>query len=297
LSGIVWLASYPKSGNTWLRVFLANLVRDTDEPVDINDLDDTRLAASRGLIEPFVGPELSDLTPDEIAQVRPAAYAVLAREAKETLFIKIHDALTPSPDAPQLVPAAATRGVIYLIRNPLDVAISLAHHLDVSLDRAIARMATPGFGLVMSTDRGIPQLPQRLDTWSSHVTSWVDSGLPLHLMRYEEMIAGPIEAFSQAARFAGLAVDEARVRRAVELSRFEVLREQEEKHGFREKAPVTKSFFREGRVGSWRQDLSSEQAQTIVRQHGAVMRRFGYDPPAEPPGRVGVDAALEQDRR
>jgi len=50
-SGIIWLASYPKSGNTWLRIFLTNLRCDGEEPVNINELDGGPIASARALFD------------------------------------------------------------------------------------------------------------------------------------------------------------------------------------------------------------------------------------------------------
>ncbi|HJX72016.1 MAG TPA: hypothetical protein VJ346_08695, partial [Bacteroidales bacterium] len=68
---IVWLASYPKSGNTWFRIFLTNLLNHTNEPVDINNLYPSTIASSRSLFDEATGLESSDLTLDEIELLRP----------------------------------------------------------------------------------------------------------------------------------------------------------------------------------------------------------------------------------
>lgn len=66
MSGIVWLASYPKSGNTWLRVFLANSLRNAETPADINALETGHIASARNLFEELAGVEASDLTSAQI---------------------------------------------------------------------------------------------------------------------------------------------------------------------------------------------------------------------------------------
>ncbi len=72
---IVWLASYPKSGNTWMRAFLSNYLADGDKPVDINSLDTGGpIASARTIFDEAVGVEASDLTQDEIERYRPRVY-------------------------------------------------------------------------------------------------------------------------------------------------------------------------------------------------------------------------------
>ena len=66
LKKIVWLASYPKSGNTWFRVFLSNLLSKANQPVDINNLFAAPIASNRQLFDEATGLSSSDLTADEM---------------------------------------------------------------------------------------------------------------------------------------------------------------------------------------------------------------------------------------
>ncbi len=274
---ILWLASYPKSGNTWLRVFLANLLSDEPHPADINRLDFAPVAGARPLFDRAVGYEAADLTFDEVDRLRPEVYAHYARQAADTIFLKIHDACFHLPDGRPLIPAEATRGVIYVIRNPLDVCVSWAYHSGHDdYDKAAAFMANPEAYVAGNPKRGIPQLRQRLESWSAHVLSWITSGLPVHTMRYEDMHLRPMETFTAAAAFVGKGDDPERIARAVRFSDFEQLKRQEKERGFCERATGTPAFFREGRIGGWRERLTEAQAMRIIRDHGDVMRRFGY---------------------
>ena len=275
MSRIVWLASWPKSGNTWLRIFLANFLSGGSVPVDINELD-IHAASTRERFDQALGIESSDLTPDEIQCYRPAAYRQMASQAVDTLFFKVHDAFTIAASGELLIPADASLGAVYIVRNPLDVAISAAHHGGISVDESIRYMA----------DSVVASNPLRLDShlkqiylsWSAHVLSWLDQkALPVHLMRYEDMLSQPLEIFQCALRFLGLPDDEERVQRALEFSSFQNLQRQEQARGFRERpAAATGSFFREGRAGQWRESLTTAQVDQIIHDHGAVMRRLGY---------------------
>ncbi len=284
MSGIVWLASYPKSGNTWFRVFLANLRGDGQGPADINDLRSSPIASARGLFDDAVGIESSDLTHDEAARLRPEVYAQLAREATETLFIKIHDAFTFLDDGRPLFAGSSVKGAVYIIRNPLDVAVSLAHHLACSVDEAIEAMNNPEYAFCRGRKRLHYQLRQKLLSWSEHVLSWVDTALvPVHIMRYEDMKLRPLETFAAAARFAGLADDRELIARALGWSSFDELRRQEKERGFKERSAKSESFFRRGEIGSWRETLSDEQARRVITTHASVMRRFDYLNASEEP--------------
>jgi hypothetical protein len=274
---IVWLASYPKSGNTWLRAFLANLRSERDEPVDINNLGGGPIASARPLFDEAMGIEASDLTTAEIAHYRPAVYEHLTTSNENILFLKIHDAFTSIDTGQPIISRAATKSVIYIIRNPLDVVVSYAHHMNVSLERATRLMGKHKHALE-SSQRGMGhQLRQQLLTWSEHVQSWVDdSDLPLLVIRYEDMVQHPVETFTTAARFVELSDDPEQIERAIAFSSFDVLQSQEREHGFGEKPLKADAFFRQGKVGGWREALSEEHVAKIVQDHGQMMHRFGY---------------------
>lgn len=277
MTGIVWLASYPKSGNTWFRVFLTNLLRDDDCPASINELESTPIASARGIFDEHTGIDGSDLTMEEIDRLRPEIYTHLAETAEDPLFMKIHDAYVTVDDGIPLIPARATKAAIYFIRNPLDVAVSFAHHSASNADKTISMMANREAAMCKATDRLVNQLRQPLRSWRLHVLSWVDEApFPVCPIRYEDMVQRSPETFEKAVGFAGLAHTPEQIQKALEFSSFEMLKEQEEKNGFREKNPMSESFFRKGRIGSWREELSEAQARRIIDDQADVMRRFGY---------------------
>ena len=282
MGGIIWLASYPKSGNTWLRIFFTNLRRDGEEPVGINELDDNLSACDRAPFDELTGIEASDLTPEEIDRLRPDVYEKMTAEGQEVLFLKVHDAYTYGTDGRAMLGAAGSRA-IYLIRNPLDVAVSFARHANCDLDTIITRMADEELALSSASGRLTHQLRQRLFSWSAHVRSWVEAPIPVKVLRYEDMKQQTLETFTEAARFAGLPDDPARVRKAMAFSDFKDLQRQEQERGFREKPIMAEKFFREGGWGVWRREMSPEQAARVIRKHREEMRQFGYlTPEGEP---------------
>jgi len=193
------------------------------------------------------------------------------------MFVKVHDAYLPTPAGEPLISPAATRAVLYLVRNPLDVAVSLAFHDAVDLDAAIAQMADGDHAFSTVTTRLPLQLRQRLSSWSGHVESWIDApGLHRCVVRYEDMVRSPLDTFARASRFLGLAAQDDRIRDALDRASFERLRDEEARDGFVEKPHRMERFFREGRAGAWREHLSAAQAQRIIDDHGDIMRRLDY---------------------
>lgn len=277
MSSIIWLASYPKSGNTWFRVFLTNLRGEIEGPADINDLKNTPIASTRRIFDDEAGIEASDLTPDEIDRLRPEVYTHLAERADETLFMKVHDAYTSNDKNIPLFPEEATAGAIYFIRNPLDVVISFAYHSGWDYDTAISKMAEEAFAFCGKPKRLHNQLRQKLMSWSSHVKSWTEqTPFSVSILRFEDMKQKPVETFEKAVRFSGLEYGREEILKALELSSFEELQRQEKEGGFNEKSPASKMFFRKGEVGSWREELTEKQAERVINDHKSAMRRFGY---------------------
>ncbi|MCX7092225.1 MAG: sulfotransferase domain-containing protein [Methylobacter sp.] len=276
MSGIYWLASYPKSGNTWFRVFLQNLLEDGDRPVDINKLATGRLASHRGWLDDVLGFDSADLDADEVERLRPEVYRWSSRDGEIT-YHKIHDAYIFTADDEPLVSREATRGALYILRNPLDVLSSFANHIGSSLDKAIACMEDQQHVLCESRKQLPDQVRQKLLSWSGHVLSWVDEPtLSCHVLRYEDMLVDPVAAFTGAVRFLGLPDDPVRIEKAIRFSDFEELAGQETEKSFCEQSPRAERFFRHGKSGIWRDRLSPEQIARIIADHGEVMRRFGY---------------------
>ncbi len=275
---IVWLASYPKSGNTWFRTFLTNFLQNGDTPADINHLKGGPIASARQSFDEAVGYDSGEMTFDEIDHLRPEVYLHQARQALETPYCKIHDAYTYLPDGRALIPPDATACAFYFIRNPLDVAVSFAHHDGhQKFDRMIRRMGHPENSMCEFDATETLQLRQKLLTWSDHVKSWIDApGIRVLPIRYEDMKLDAANTFGDAVRFAALPDEPERIAKAIRFSDFAVVKKQEEETNFGERTPHTESFFRKGEIGSWRESLTPEQAARIIQDHAEVMHRFGY---------------------
>ena len=266
MRSIVWLASYPRSGNTWMRMLLTNYARNSEAPASINELVGGWVANRREGFDDCLGLPSSDLTPDEILCHRPLLYELLAAELSRPAFVKVHDACQRTAGGALLFPPSVTLGAVYIVRNPLDVAVSYAHFLNWPIARAVAELGRPDAALSSSVRAIREFLPQRLD----------QEELPVHVVRYEDLLAEHETSFEAVLRFAGLEVHAGRVARAVEHARFDRLRAQEERSGFAEKPPTARVFFRVGRPGQWREALSREQVRTLTTAHAPLMERFGY---------------------
>lgn len=261
-----------------MRIFLRNYLRDGEHPVNINDDKELNLIASnRALFDKISGLESSLLTTEESASMRPLVYERIVENLDNDVCFKIHDAYSiVAPNLP-ITSFKGTKGALYLLRNPLDVAISWSHYIGISTDDAITAMGSEDHSLSETKGGIINQLPQRLFSWSRHVKSWVDTPrFPVVVIRFEDMKAHFFTVFERVIRFLGLPFEEGRLKKAVSFSDFNELKRQEKQHIFKEKFEYNRCFFREGKVGGWKNVLTSGQVQRVVADHEKVMSRFGY---------------------
>jgi hypothetical protein len=277
-SGIVWLASYPKSGNTWVRTFLHNLMKTMAgeaDPQGINDLGRfTAGLVSRELYAKVLGFEPTSAHKRDVAAVRHEVQRRVAEELEGLIFIKTHQALMLDRGS-TTINFAVTAGAIYIIRNPLDVAISYSHHIGRSLDDTIAIMGSANAEMEASET----QVHEVCGSWSQHVVSWTRKPhRAVHIMRYEDMLHEPSKIFAGLADHLLFSPTVGQLDQAIASSSFEQLRAQEDLEGFREKPKFAHRFFREGREGQWKTELSTKQIDRIVNDHGTQMERFGYLP-------------------
>jgi aryl sulfotransferase len=278
MANIIWIASYPKSGNTWMRVFLTNYMRNDESPADINKLDGGPIASARMWFDEWVGIEAAELNDEMIERLRPGVYRSMAREEQCDIYMKVHDAWGRTTLGEGLFPTDVTAGVVYILRNPLDLAASCANHWGVSLEQAVQNLCDPDYALARSFGGMSDQLRQKMGSWSQHVTSWLDeSDLPVHPVRYEDLRRTPEDHFCKIIQFCGLPSDGERIRRAIAFSDFDELRRQEQDKGFREcSVNASESFFRKGQSGGWREELPDYMIRKLIDAHGDTMRRFGY---------------------
>lgn len=275
--GIYWLASYPKSGNTWFRVFLAHLLEPDGKQLNLDEIRTGAIASARGWIDEALGFNSADLDHDELDQLRPYVYEWHAEQLNAVGYHKIHDAYTLLPCGTPLIPAKGCLGALYFVRNPLDVAISYANHASCSLDQSIQSMGNPHYAFCKGRSRQHNQLRQHLLSWSAHVQSWhTQKNIPCLVLRYEDMKQNPLATFTQAVQFLQIEASSARIEQALNDASIERLQHLEQTCGFSEKPAKTKHFFRKGIVGDWKNTLTHRQIDQIIQDHAEVMRHYGY---------------------
>ncbi|WP_324753871.1 sulfotransferase domain-containing protein [Roseovarius sp. Pro17] len=260
LKRIIWIASYPKSGNTWMRSLLAHYFMPAGQAPDINNLRNFTTAdvrqdfydAAHG--GPYKGADLKDWM-----RVRPQALRLIAQSRPNHHFVKTH-CQTIRVEGQDIIPPEVTAGGIYLIRNPFDLAPSFARHQSADIDTAIERMCNPD--TVMGTPSGIFDV---LGRWDDHVHSWTNApGLKRRVIRYEDLLSKPAREMRGLLEvFLGQKVDGPKLAKAVKATAFANMQKQEREQGFTEKPEGMTSFFAKGQAGVWKDDLTPAQVARI----------------------------------
>jgi aryl sulfotransferase len=273
---IIWLCSYPKSGNTWMRLFLNTLSKNCD---NVNVLDSIiggdAMAASKLLLNDCLGVDTEELSADDIQKVRAQAYQVWSSALKEDTFAKVHD--TAFYKGSLLFPHNVTKKVIYIVRNPFDVAVSVSHYLNISIQQSVDAICDEQL-LIADTVNGFKSLvPQYLGSWSNHYYSWKKAyGSNMLLIRYEDMLRDGLAAFTNLTDYLGWNKSESEIQKALEICSFSNLQKMERISGFKEKPKSTEMFFRNGQVGDWRNYLTSDQTQQIIDANFSLLRELKY---------------------
>jgi hypothetical protein len=254
--GVTWIASYPKSGNTWLRFLLANYL---DGPIQTSA-------------------QVEGIVPSYTRELVPEAWL----QARKTLFVKTH--FRWGPEHPH---AAITDRAIVIVRYPKDILLSALNYHRLQdghddggyTDEAYARWFIQ-FG-------GDPRWLPLYGTLEQHIASWLGADLPHLLVRYEGLKADAAGELRRILAFTGQTADEDRVRRAVENSTFERMRAIED----REKAanlsgmvfatrPArpgwNRYFVSEGRTGSSLAHLGPDLDGLFDQRFAPVLHRLGY---------------------
>lgn len=271
------MASYPKSGNTWCRLFLSNYFSDSDSPLFPDQITFNLTSSSTPDFEKVTGWNPYELYKEEIDSLRPDVFKFINENYypdKSNLFIKAHEANYMLPNGKHLFSPEVTAGVVYFVRNPLDVCVSFANHQGASIDDRIELLLNPE-GTLIGQPTG--QYAQFMGTWDYHVNSWVNqSCYPVCLVKYEDMLVNPNDEFERILRFLGINPDQNRLGKAILNSCFATLKKIENKSGFRERKQVCKSFFWKGTAGYHKDFLDQGQIDRIVTKLGYTMKSLGY---------------------
>ena len=270
---IIWLASYPKSGNTWVRIFLSRILFKTN---NINNLN-IPIYSSKTFLEEQAFIDISELPLEDIHSLRLEVYSEKAKYS-DFFPIKIHDIFQKELYNKPFLPFEYSKVVIYIIRNPFDVAISFAKHLGKSIDETISIMNETGYTLSKNTYKYQVQLPQPLGSWSNHVKSWTSQSLiPFFVVRYEDLLYNTKTTFEEILKNCKIPYNSDTLTDAINFSKFENLKKHEQQYGFNEKSIHLDNFFNVGKAYYYKDILTNSQIKKIYESNKELIIKYNYE--------------------
>lgn len=272
-NSIVWLASYPKSGNTWTRIFLANYLMNADRPVPINQVHRFAMGDSIPRMYNMVAGREIDVHDYTLTlQLRDRVLQGIVANKADINFVKTHN-INSIAFGTKLIPRKYTRSAIYIIRNPLDMLISYARHYGLTHEATARSIGHPH----NSNEADPTSVTTFLGGWSDHVRSWSsETAFPVLTVRYEDMLEKPEDSFASMLEHIGMPADPERLQKAIRFASFDEVSKQEAEAGFVETSPKTGRFFASGQSGQWQSELDPGIARRVKRDHRKTMKKYGY---------------------
>ena len=258
---IIWIASYPKSGNTWLRALLSNYLYSKDGKFDFDLLNQ---------IDSFPSERFFKNYPDKFEKPEDTTKYWLKEQekinqSKKITFFKTHNALCKI-DGNRFTNSENTLGAIYIIRDPRNVITSLAHHYQISKEDALDFMMDEKRGIVSKVDNRYIGF-QPLFSWILNQKSWVENiNFPVLTIKYEDLQSEPLSTFKKVLNFINkltnskYPVDIEKAKKSIKNCDFENLKKLEQERGFAE--AITRkgsneklSFFNLGKNNNYKKLL------------------------------------------
>ena len=275
---IIWLASYPKSGNTWLRMFLKSYFLKSSE----------KLSLETSTLDKFKAQGFPDQVILDHLKVDYYKFGEIVKNwetmqdyinlNKQTNFVKTHNAMC-TVNSYKFTTSKNTIGAIYLVRDPRDVLVSYYHHLGSDYEKTFDHLSS-SYNYEYPSSGGKSYEKTLMGTWSEHYNSWKNyNSSKVLIIKYEDMILNDLNTFTKIINYLreidGIELNMNKLNKALEQTRFSELQKMEKIEGFKEKGKGD-LFFRKGKIGTWKDDVPLNIIKKIERLFKKEMIELGY---------------------
>ena len=275
---IIWLASYPKSGNTLLRSILASYLFSNDGNLKLDYIYKIRQFPS---IDDFQKLNIDLSNEKEVFQNFIEAQKIINKD-KKIKFIKTHSSLARINNC-NFTDFTNSLGAIYVVRDPRNVVTSFAHHYNLSTGQAVSVMIDPKRWLV-KTDLVYKTF---MSSWSINYNSWKQMKNKVLFVKYEDLLNRKkttlikIFKFLEELGFKNLKLDMDKLNKVIESSDFSTMQKLEKNEDFKEgvidqETGKRKTFFRLGPKNDWKQILDNKYKEKIEIVFKKEMTELGY---------------------
>ena len=270
---IFWLASYPKSGNTWIRAFLTTYIFSQNNNFNFDLLNKIPIFPNKSQIQ-----ELVDLKELKKNKLDISKYWIPAQQKlnlnKSLKFLKTHTACV-AHEGRWFTDETNTKGYIYTVRDPRAVACSKAHHSNLSMEESVnALINRDEIGY-----NGPNKLAEISSSWKINYLSWKKKkNFEGIIIKYEDLVDNTEKEFKKILLFLkkinNIEIDEKKFLKSINSCQFLKLSKLEDLHGFVESTGG--KFFRKGTKDSWKNDLSKDLRKKIEENFKDEMIELGY---------------------
>ena len=274
---IIWLASYPKSGNTWVRGFIGSLLYTRDANSNFINLSNISQYPLKSHFS-NICKNLKDI--NEIKKYWELSQDIINLDKKIKIF-KTHNALL-NVRGDIFSNSKNTLGVIHIVRDPRNVISSIKHYY--SLDNyEVAKKFIFDENRVIQGDYRLDNFPIStvISSWGVHYRSWNNVKKNYLLIKYENLVKNPYKEFKKISDYISVLfktnfLDE-KIKKSIETNSFENLKKQEKINGFSESSSSGKNFFNLGPENKWEKMIDEKMAEEIKAKFKEEMNNLNYN--------------------
>ena len=277
---IIWLASYPKSGNTLLRSILSTYFYSQDGVLQFENLNKISQFPQTHHFLPL-GIDIEN--DKEVFKNFINAQNLINEDKGKFKFFKTHSSLCKMYEC-NFTDLKNTLGAIYIVRDPRNVVTSLAHHFSLNIDEAIETILDNNKFM----ERSLKTCKVFLGSWSSNYKSWkqLEKSKKYLLVKYEDLIHKKKTVMLRIFKFletlgVKLEIDMIKLNKAIKTTDFENMKNKEQKETFYEalidsQTGKRKNFFNLGPKNDWRKYLDNKNKDLIEKTFKKEMIELGY---------------------
>ena len=270
---ILWIASYPKSGNTWIRALISSYIYSDDDNFNFDLLNKIPKFTQNKYFDSITELEELKKNPLKITEYWNAAQLKINLDNK-IKFLKTHNACV-SYKGKWFTDANNTKGYIYIVRDPRAVACSNAYHANISFEQSVDDLLNDN----QIGYNGPYKLAELPGSWKTNYLSWSKKkkydGI---IIKYEDLIDNTEKEFRKILIFLkksmNIVINEQKILKSISSCQFSQLAKMENVNGFKE--AINKNFFRKGEKDSWKNDLNNILKKKIEENFKEEMIELGY---------------------
>ena len=278
---IVWLASFPKSGNTWVRAMISSLIYSDNGVFNFEIIKKIQQFPNKKHFEKFT---------DKYQNVQELKkFWVAAQEQinldKKIKFLKTHHINCKIDEYP-FTNKNNTLATIYVVRDPRSLVESFSNYYKINKDAAIKSITSKelvsGAGFIKNKQNNVFTI---IGSWNDHYNSWTKANANLLILRYEDLLINPLKELNKIIvflkKFIVFNYNDFKIQNIISSTSFENLEKMEKETGFFEVADIENNqnkikFFNKGKQNDWRKYLNENEIEYISSKFNYEMKELGY---------------------